>query len=193
MIAMLAYVFVHQPARGVGLQQYVSRLAGFHRALAVAPPAGFVKSWVWHLGTGPLGEAFEDWYLIEDWASLGALNHAAITGQPKAPHDQVAPLAASGAGAIYQLVYGAPTMAAKYRIRVAKPIGVRYETFQPRLEQAAGADGALWKRQMVLGPDLEFLIDSPKPPQEPMLGSLAEVAVLHQIHPALAPISSSGG
>lgn len=175
MTAMLAYVYVHRPALGVGFDQYTSRLTEFHHALAVAPPSGFVKSWVWHLGAGPLGEAFEDWYLLEDWAALGALNHAAITGRRKVPHDQVAPLAGSGAGAVYQLVYGAPTMAAKYRVRVAKPIGLRYETFQPSLEQVAGADGALWKRQMVLGPDLEFLVDTPSRPQEPPVGSLAEV------------------
>lgn len=71
---MLAYVFVHRPAEGADRRQYASRLRAFHAALRAAPSRGFLRSWVWRAEAGPLGAAFEDWYLLEDWAALGALN-----------------------------------------------------------------------------------------------------------------------
>jgi hypothetical protein len=181
---MLAYVFVHQPSTRVVTDEYASRLIGFHRALSIARPVGFVHSWVWHLGTGPLGEAFEDWYLIEDWAALGTLNQAAVAGTRKVPHNQVAVLASGGAGAIYELVFGAPTMAARYRTRIAKPGGVSYKTFQPRLEQIAGTNGTLWKRQMALGLDSEFLIDTPMPPDRGAIEYAADVTAMRSIYPS---------
>lgn len=181
---MLVYVFVHRPTPGAGAEEYASRLAEFHGALRSAPPTGFVNSWVWQLTTGPLGAAFEDWYAVRGWAALGALNQAAVSGLRKAPHDRVAPLAAGGAGGIYELVCGAPTMTARYRTRIAKPAGLRYRTFQPHLKRAAEVSGALWKRQMVLGPDAEFLIDSPWQPDLGMFDRLAEVTELHPIYPS---------
>jgi hypothetical protein len=185
---MLAYVFVHQPAGDAGEEGYASRLAGFDQALAAAPPPGFIEPWVWKLAAGPFGEAFEDWYLVEDWAALGTLNQVAVTDDRKAPHDEITSLAVSGAGAIYQLVYGGkrnPT--ATYRTRVAKPIGVPYATFQERLELAAGPDGTVWKRQMALGADLEFLIDTPSRPAEGVLDR--PVTALHAIHHSKAVAS----
>ena len=184
MITMLAYVFIHGPLAGHDVEDYTSRLARFHQALIAAPPPGFIESWVWEMAGGPLGAAFEDWYLVEDWTALGALNQAAVTGQRKAPHDEVAPLAAKGAGAVYELVHGTPNTTAKYRTRVAKPAGVTYETFQRQLERAAGTNGTVWKRQMVLGPDLEFLIDSTSPPAEGLLDHKAEITAMQVVHPS---------
>jgi hypothetical protein len=181
MVAMLGYVFIHRPVAGYGVAEYTSRLARFHQALIAAPPPGFIDSWVWKMAEGPLGAAFEDWYLVEGWTALGALNQAAVTGQRKAPHDEVAPLAAGGAGAVYELVHGTPNTTAKCRARVAKPSGVAYEAFQMQLERAAGINGTVWKRQMVLGPDLEFLIDSASPPAKGLLDK-AEITAMQVVH-----------
>lgn len=180
---MLAYVFVHQPASGVDAAGYTARLIAFHRALTAAPPAGFVSSRVWRLSIGPLGAAFEDWYLVDDWAALGALNEAAVTGARRESHDAVAALAGDGAGAIYRLIHGTPSITASYRTRVTKPAGVSYETFRPRLWQLAGDSGAVWQRQMVLGPDAEFLIDTPEPPDHRVFDHPVEVIDLHPVHP----------
>jgi hypothetical protein len=161
---MLAYVFVHRPAGGIERRQYVSRLLAFHDALAKRPPAGFVESWVWELVVEGLNGAFEDWYLVEDWAALGALNGSAVSAQRKAPHDRIAVLAGEAAGAVYELAHGVPRADMCFRTRVAKPVGVPYELFEARLRKVAGADGVIWKRQMVLGPDREFLVDTPARP-----------------------------
>lgn len=176
---MLAYVFVHRPAATVDRRQYVTRLGAFHQALAAAPSRGFHRSWVWQVDAGPLGEAFEDWYLVEDWAALGALNEAAVTGARKAPHDEVAPQAVEGVGAVYGLVHGEPAASARYRMRVTKPAGVPYAEFEARLRETAGPAAAVWKRQMVLGPDHEFLVDRETPPADVMvLGQRIDVSGL---------------
>jgi hypothetical protein len=178
---MLAYVFIHRPFAGHGVEVYTSRLARFHQALIAAPPPGFIDSWVWKMAEGPLGAAFEDWCLVDDWTALGALNEAAVTGQRKAPHDEVAPLAGEGAGAVYELVHGTANTTARYRTRVAKPSGVTYPAFQGQLERAAGINGTVWKRQMVLGPDLEFLVDSTSPPAKGLLDQ-AEITAMRVVH-----------
>lgn len=117
---MLAYVFVHRPAAAADRREYLTRLRSFHDALAAAPSRGLRRSWVWQVETGPLGEAFEDWHLVENWAALGALNQAAVTGPRKAPHDEVAPRAAEGVGAIYGLMHGEPVDSASYRLKVTE-------------------------------------------------------------------------
>lgn len=180
---MLAYVFTHRSASGIDDAAYATRLIAFHRALAATPPAGFIASRVWHLKTGPLGRAFEDWYLVTDWAALGELNDAAVTGERKAPHDAVAALSGDGAGAIYRLSHGTPNVNARYRTRAPKPAGVPYETFLPQLHRAAGADGAVWQRQMVLGPDTEFLIDTHESPDQQAFDHPVAVTVLHRVYP----------
>jgi hypothetical protein len=117
----LAYVFAHAPGAATSREEYVAGLQQFHDALAAAPPNGFLDSWVWHVAEAAPAGSFEDWYLVEDWTALGALNAAAVTGARKAPHDAVAPLAGAGAGGIYALAYGHPASDAGYRLRIDKP------------------------------------------------------------------------
>jgi hypothetical protein len=179
---MLAYVFVHQPIDGTDAAEYGVRLVAFHTALAAAPPGGFRGSWIWRVKAGPFGAAFEDWYLVEDWTALGALNTAGVTGSRKAPHDDVAPLAGRGVGAIYGLVSGEPTRPARFRMRIPKPPGVPYSGFESALREAVGPDGAIWKRQMVLGPDLEFLVNAPAAPvADTVHGDPIDVSTLHLV------------
>lgn len=156
---MLAYVYTHRPAATADPAHHLERLRAFHGALANDPPTGFVRSWVWRVGDGPLGEALEDWYLVADWAALGNLNEAAVSGPRAAPHDAVAGVAGEGMGALYRLIHGAPDLESTIRVRLVKPSGMTYANLEAELARVA-APVAIWKRQMVLGGDAEFLIDT---------------------------------
>src|SRR5215210_5879039 len=104
---MLAYLFWHEPRAEVDPERYVELLQGFHRALAAAPPPSFVRSWSVRLDVAPWDagprQAFEDWYLVEDWAALGTLNHAAVRAPRDEAHDAIASRATNGAGGLYLL------------------------------------------------------------------------------------------
>jgi hypothetical protein len=180
----LAYVFAHAPGAATGRDEYVAGLQQFHDALAAAPPDGFVDSWVWHVpDAAPVG-SFEDWYLVEDWTAVGVLNAAAVTGARKAAHDAVARLAGTGAGGIYALAYGHPACDAGYRLRIDKPAGVPYSSFEADLLDVVGSWATVWKRQMVLGPDREYLVDAPSRPHRTLLGQPLTVAELRPVRSA---------
>lgn len=172
---MLAYVFAHRPAPDVAPAEYVAALSAFHAALTAAPPAGFRGSWVWRVGA-----AYEDWYAVDGWAALGALNEAAVAGARQAPHDVAAAMAGPGSGAIYALVSGEPRGSGRVRWRVAKPAGTAYAAFEAALVRAAGS-GTVWKRQMVLGADREFLVDATGRPPGPVGGAEVGAVALEQV------------
>ena len=80
---MLAYIFWHWPRSESG---YEAALMAFHEALWSHPPPGFLGSRVMRVGPRPWLEvpsAYEDWYFVEDFAALGTLNDAAISGREK--------------------------------------------------------------------------------------------------------------
>ena len=105
-------------------------------------------------------DVYEDWYLVQDFAALGILNDAAVSASRAVPHDAAAALASGGIGGLYRLRQGVVTQP-----RVAhwfsKPDGMPYRTLfaqlAPVVEQC---DGALWMRQLVLGPAPEFCLHS---------------------------------
>ena len=110
---MLAYVFWHRPAAWVAPEAYAVLLERFHRSLAANPPAGFVHSGCFELAAPNwLGEepAFEDWYVIEDFAALGVLNEAAVGRGHLSAHDAAARAAGEGTGAIYRLIEGSASL-----------------------------------------------------------------------------------
>jgi hypothetical protein len=162
---VLAYVFWHRPRPG-GAEPaaYEARLAAFHAALAEDPPAGFRGSAALRVAEAPWlpgeDDAYEDWYAVEGWESLGALNEAAVSGARARPHDAVAEHAREGAGAVYGLVDGPPELAATRTSWLAKPAGADRDDFHARL---AGPGRSLWMRQMVLGPAPEYAIRSGAP------------------------------
>src|SRR4051795_1350216 len=140
---MLAYLFWHEPQPEVDAERYVGLLLGFHRALAAAPPPSFVRSWSVRLDVAPwdAGPAFEDWYLVEDWAALGTLNEAAVRAPREDAHDAIAGLATNGAGGLYLLQHGTLDGPAPWTGWVVKPPGEPYETFEPELRAAVDAAG----------------------------------------------------
>jgi hypothetical protein len=163
---VLAYVLWHTPT-GSDPGPYERGLATFHRALAAAPPAGFVRSWTLRVTRPawlPDGPAhYLDWYLIESYTALGQLNDAAVSGTRRAPHDDVAALARTGTAGLLGLVAGAAEVPAAPALGLLdKPTGQSYDGFRPGLTAAAATPGTgCWMRQMTFGPGPEFFVVGP--------------------------------
>ena len=145
---MLAYVFWHRPA--LGAHDYERRLTAFHDVVGVESTWHRVRGLPWMGGL----DGYEDWYLVEDWAALGALNERATRGPRRAPHAAAAAEAQWGTAGVYALRRGAPEL---HGIRFAawrtKPRGLPQEAFESRLPGRS-----VWQRQMTLGPAPEFVL-----------------------------------
>jgi hypothetical protein len=155
---VLAYVFWHRPKAGVASDLYESALTAFHDVAGV-------PSWWTRLGRTPGADEpgwYEDWYLVEDWAALGELNEAAVTGDRAAPHGGAAALAADGIAGIYALRGGQPARPG-WAAWLWKPGDLGYEDFEAGLRAATGEGASMWQRQMTLGPTPEFAVLAPAP------------------------------
>ncbi len=143
----LAYVFWHWPATDDG---YEVAIAAFHAALDRPGTATFA------LDRAPWPDErpspYEDWYPVDDWAGVGALNDFAISGRRKAPHDAVAHRSRTGAGGVYRLIEEGPPLP---EVRFAAWLHA------PPAELPPGA--ALWRRQLVLGPAPEYAVLAASP------------------------------
>ena len=168
---MLAYVFWHWPRPDIERGQYLDHLTAFHQTLAANKPPGFQRSVVFRIqGASWLntdGEAFEEWYLLDNSAAMDPLNDAAVSGVCEEPHNRVAREAADGTGGLYRLRTGAGDLAqANFATWLSKPEGITYKDFYTELEPLTSQRGvSLWGRQMTLGPTSEFCIHSPTPVQ----------------------------
>ena len=166
---MLAYVFWHWPRPDIERGQYLEHLAEFHRILATNKPPGFQESVVFSIQNANWlntdGEAFEEWYVLDNSAAMDPLNDAAVSGVCEAPHNRVAREAADGTGGLYRLRASAGNLAdAKFATWLSKPAGVSYKDFYANLEPLTSQPGvALWGRQMTLGPTTEFCLHTATP------------------------------
>jgi len=163
---MLAYTFWHWKRPDVAQGEYEERQRAFHKALGSAPPPAFEGSSCFAISGAPWAAdgaaAYEDWYLVRDSAALDALNAAAISASRQAPHDAAAAVAAGGIAGLYRIrigaVPGAPTAGLWFR----KPAGMSYAELDASLRPIVEARrGALWCRQMTLGPTPEFCLQLP--------------------------------
>lgn len=159
---MLAYVFWHVPAAEVATDDYEARLAAFHAELRAGAPAGLGRTATVALRAVPwLGGAagYEDWYLVEDFAALGALNQAAVSGARKQPHDAAAAAAMSGVAGIMGHVSGPPLDAAPgWAAWLSKPGRLGYDAFHSELSAVLPPHASAWQRQMTLGPASEYCV-----------------------------------
>ena len=159
---MLAYVFWHVPSSAVAGEAYQQRLRAFHAGLLASAPAGIGPSTTVALDTVPWlagAPGYEDWYLVEDFAALGALNGAAVSGAAAAPHDAAAAVVAAGVAGVMGHVAGAPLPARlAWAAWLSKPAGVAYPAFHAELAAALEGDAGAWQRQMVLGPASEYCV-----------------------------------
>ena len=187
---MLAYVFWHWKQAEITATDYNNRQQAFHAALAAAPSAGFLESFSMCLSHAPWAaggsDTYEDWYLVQDFTALGFLNEAAVSASCAAPHDAAAAGAAGGAGGLYSLQQGAVLRQPQVAHWFGKPEGMPYRDLfaqlAPVVEQV---QGALWMRQMVLGPAPEFCLHAAGPVSMPAVFS-ALVMPLRQAWSALA-------
>ena len=160
---MLAYVFWHRPAPGVAPETYAAEVEHFHRSIAARPPAGFVRS-ISFAAPAPnwLGDvpAFEDWYVVDDYAALGVLNSAAIGRGHLSVHDAVARHAGPGTGSVYRLLEGTATFeGVRLAVWIEKPRGVEAPLLAALLGDGMdGEQAGLWQRQLALGPAPEYCI-----------------------------------
>lgn len=181
---MLAYLFWHWPQPGVDSETYVEHLVGFHRTLNEHKPVGFQGSRVFRFhGANWLetkGEAFEDWYLVDDSAALDRINEAAVTGPCEAPHNFVAREAAGGTAGLYRLRRGEIVDDVRHALWLAKPDRMSYADFYATLDLVI-AGAALWGRQMTLGPTSEFVIHSATPVQLPAPLTPNQVLTLQRV------------
>src|SRR5688572_4642030 len=126
---LLAYVFWHWKRPEVTSIDYEDRQRGFHAALGASPSPGFVDSFSLSVSNAPWAassEAYEDWYLVEDFGALGLLNEAAVSSSRAHPHDVAASVAAGGAGGVYGLKSGTALRRPKYAHWFGKPEGMAY-------------------------------------------------------------------
>jgi hypothetical protein len=152
---MLAYLFWHRPRPDVDTARYEESLRRFHGSLD-GVSASFRLARLPFAAT----DGYEDWYLVDDWQALGALNAAAVDSRHRTGHDSVADLAGDGWGGVYALVRGAaePPGGARW---LAKPPGRSYEEFLGALPTST-----VWQRQLVLGPAPEFSVATDGDPSE---------------------------
>jgi hypothetical protein len=177
---LLAYVFWHWRRTTVDAATYESRLGRFHAALASPPPPGLRASFAMALRGAPWAnggdDAYEDWYLVGGSADLDPLNDAAISAARQAPHDEAAAAAEGGTAGLYRLRLGAPAGAPRHACWFGKPPGLPYPALYELVRPALDASGgALWGRQMTLGPAREFCLHTREPVTLP--AALAVLAI----------------
>jgi hypothetical protein len=159
---VLAYVFWHVGVPDVDVADYEARLAAFHEALRDDRPPGLGLTATVGLDAVPwLGGAagYEDWYLVDDFAALGVLNAAAVSGPRQAPHDAAAAAAHAGVAGLMGHVAG-PLLPERpaWAAWLAKPAGMGHDAFHAELWTALGNDACAWQRQMTLGPATEYCV-----------------------------------
>ena len=200
---MLAYLFWHRPQDQDAVEDYEQAQLGFHLSLKRRPPVGLYGSAVFRVADLPwlparpgedrskagrseigmegragveiAGVAYEDWYLIEDYAALGVLGEAAVGRGHRTAHDEVAHRSGAGAGGLYGLLEGEQAELAEGAGALAEAslaIWIARAPGRPGGRASAGArelgellgDGmdprraSLWRRQLVLGPAPEFCL-----------------------------------
>ncbi|MEW5891187.1 MAG: hypothetical protein AB1768_19605 [Pseudomonadota bacterium] len=168
---------------------YEERQRGFHAALGASPSPGFFGSFSFGVSNPPWAassEAYEDWYLVQDFGALGLLNEAAVSSSRAHPHDMAASVAAGGAAGLYALRLGTALPRPQYAHWFGKPEGMSYrELFAHVAHVVDRVEGALWMRQMVLGPAREFCLHAALPVS--MLADLRALVIpLRQTWPELA-------
>ncbi len=86
-------------------------------------------------------------------------DEGAVSGSRAGAHDGAAALVAGGTGGLYRLRLGAAPTAPRFAHWLGKPPGTKYADFFATLEPlVARCRGALWMRQLTMGPAREFCL-----------------------------------
>jgi hypothetical protein len=170
---VLAYISWHRPAPAVDPAAYERALEQFHRSLAHRAPSGFRGSATFRAAELPwlasaqqrsqeaqAGAGYEDWYLLDDWASLGVLEEAAVSRGHVSAHDKVASLSGVATGAVYRFLEGNAGLDETHvAVWVARSGGHEHPSLSALLGDGMdpAVDG-LWRRCLGLGPAPEFCL-----------------------------------
>ena len=162
---MLAYVFWHWRRPSISESDYEERQRSFHAALRASPPDGFIRSssaaLVGAAWASDGAASYEDWYFVQDYAALGHLNEAAVSGSRAVSHEGAASVAAGGTAGIYRLRLGEALSRPRFACWFSKPNGLSYPDLSARLAPLVSRSrGALWMRQMTLGPARELCLQT---------------------------------
>jgi hypothetical protein len=176
----LAYVFWHMPDPRADAERYAAAQVQFQRSLARRPPIGFRGSTVCRLGPAPpwlpapgashgatAAQAYEDWYLLDDWTAIGVLREAALARGHASRHERAARHVAVGTAGIYRLCDGpsAPaTTAASLAIWIAPARGADHSGVGELAADGLVGDATLWRRELSLGPAPEYCVLTDEPP-----------------------------
>jgi hypothetical protein len=168
---MLAYVTWHAPEPGVDADAFEDALAAFHHSLAHVPPSGFRGSMAFRISRLPApgsedgwGEAevqaYEDWYLLDNWDSLGVLEEAAISRGHFTLHRAVAEHSGGAVGGVYKLSEGHAELA---QARIAAWVTPARDHSPPTVADLLGdgmdrAGAGLWRRSLGLSPAPEYCL-----------------------------------
>ena len=182
---MLAYVFWHWKQAQIAAPEYENRQRAFHAALAAAPSAEYLGSFSMRLSHAPWvadgDDGYEDWYLVQNFTALGALNDAAVSASRAIPHDAAARVNAGGTGGLYWLEQGAVLRQPRYAYWFGKPDGMPYwELFEQLAPVVDQAQAGLWMRQLVFGPAREFCVHA-----------AAQVSGLAAFQPLVIPLQQA--
>lgn len=159
---IIAYVFWHSRDGRTPTTEYEQALVAFHEALNANRPSGFIRSQSFHIQQARWidGDAYEDWYLLDDTAALETLGHGAVSGEMSKPHDGVAMMASFGIAGLYKPAVDDPAgLDAATAVWFAKPVGMSYSSMHSKLRtNQAGFGGRLWQRMLTLGPTAEICL-----------------------------------
>lgn len=163
---MLAYVSWHRPAPDVDHDAYEQALERFHRSLAHRPPSGYRGSTAFRAGELPwLGEpggggAYEDWYLLDGWATLGVIEEAAVSRGHATAHHAIAHLAGAATSSVYRLGEGHERLAhTALSVWVQPSRGHASPTIADLLGDGMDRHSSgLWRRCLGLGPAPEYCL-----------------------------------
>jgi hypothetical protein len=158
---MLAYVLWRHPRAGSSTRMvYEASLVAFHERLRSAGVSGFRSSSTSIVRKVPWvseADCHEEWYVLDDWETLGALSRASVSGEPKAAYDLVTHSSSIHAATLYGLLHGAWNVDAPVAVWFSRPenmaLWVMEELLAPYLDLP---ESGLWQRQMALGPAPEF-------------------------------------
>ena len=163
---MLAYTLWHWRRPTIEREVYEDRLRAFHAALAAESVSGFRGVSAARLSNAPWandgGEAYQDSYFVDDWSVFDPLEAVAVNGMADQSHGAIAALMGGGMAGVYGLRLGAPAGAPRFACWFSKPAGMTYAALEKLVDPLINSGAALWGRRMVLGPPLEFCLESEK-------------------------------